>query len=245
MKSASPVWPDIAKVTSHEQTSSGQALSDITSILPETWMAVSMTVSEDLKHLFLTRYRSAETPWIIRVPLVRSSAHDDEEEKFSLDDANAEMLEIIRRSDATAHMARLNPDSMNSDSARKRWWDEREALDHRLKDLLHNIEHMWLGGFRGMLSNRPREEDLLAHFAESFERMLDDLLPSRQRSGRKTTVEPVKLDPRVFELFIGLKTTINGADIAEAIGDLLYFVIDVLHLNGEVNAYDEIDFDTV
>lgn len=204
-----------------------------------------MTVSEDRKHLFLTRYRSAETPWIIRVPLVRSSAHDQEEESFSLDDAKAEMLEIIRRSDSTAHMARSNPDSMNSESARKRWWDERESLDHRLRDLLHNIEHMWLGGFRGILSTHQRQDSLLAQFAESFERMLDDLLPSRQRSGRRTTVDPVKLDPRVLELFTGLKTTNDTADIGEAIGDLLYFVVDVLHLNGEVNAYDEIDFDSV
>jgi len=213
--------------------------------LPETWIAVSMTVSEDRKHLFLTRYRNAETPWIIRVPLVRSSAHDEGEESFSLDDAKTEMLDIIRRSDATAHMARSNPDSMNSESARKRWWDERESLDHRLKDLLHNIEHMWLGGFRGILSNLQRRDDLLAHFAESFERMLDDLLPSRQRSGRRTAVEPVRLDARVFELFIGLKETNDNTDIGEAIGDLLYFVVDVLHLNGEVNAYDEIDFDSV
>jgi separase len=47
-------------------------------------------------------------------------------------------------------------------------------------------------------------------------------------------------------LFIGLGDATNEElDLDEALMDLIYFVVDILHFNGERNAYDEIDFDAM
>lgn len=71
----------------------------------------------------------------------------------------------------------------------------------------------------------------------------------------------VALDASVLELFVNLgdpRQSVHGyddeeeteggdgdGDLEDLIGDLLYFVVDVLQLNGERNAYDEIDFDAM
>jgi separase len=54
------------------------------------------------------------------------------------------------------------------------------------------------------------------------------------------------MDDQVLELFIGLGTGQDGQlDLDEPLSDLLYFVVDMLQFNGERNAYDEIDFDSM
>ena len=53
------------------------------------------------------------------------------------------------------------------------------------------------------------------------------------------------LDLRVLELFVGLGNPSDSNDLDEPLMDLLYFVVDILQFNGERNAYDEIDFDSV
>jgi separase len=49
-----------------------------------------------------------------------------------------------------------------------------------------------------------------------------------------------------LDLFIGLgDASADGCDFSEPLTDLLYFVVDVLQFNGELNAYAEIDFDHI
>lgn len=229
-----------------EPTSLEHLQADVIEMMPTTWTTISMSLSDDASHLYITRYETAHSPSLFRLPLKRSTAHDNEEdEAFSFQDAKAELLDIIQCSNATAHMARSNPEAVRSQAAKTRWWSEREALDGRLRDLLLNMENLWIGGFKGLFSTHEHRDELSARFGEAFEKVLDEHLPSRRRTGRRRGDKIVKLHSRVFDLFTGLDTTRDGDDLGEALGDLLYFVVDVLQLNGEANAYDEIDFDSV
>lgn len=155
------------------------------------------------------------------------------------DDGKKDLEEIIELSDFSTRTAK----DMTTKEKRLQWWTEREALDTRLRELLLNIENIWLGGFKGVFSQHPREPSLMARFRKSFEATLNQHLPSRQ--GRGAQSKPA-LDPRVLDLFIGLgDATDENNDLDEALMDLIYFVVDILQFNGERNAYDEIDFDSM
>ena len=138
------------------------------------------------------------------------------------------------------------PRDHSAKGAKAAWWAEREELDDRLKDFLATIEHVWLGGFRGIFSQHTRRADLLARFQKTFQTILDKHLPSRQqvRRGRRkaaastapSALAKVTLDPRVLELFIGLgDATAADCDFDDALNDLLYFVVDILQFHGERN----------
>ncbi|EHK96041.1 putative Separin [Glarea lozoyensis 74030] len=116
-----------------------------------------------------------------------------------------------------------------------------------MKELLENIEKVWLGGFTGIFSQQSRHPDLLARFQKSFQNILDKHLPSRQKTGKRGTPAPkVALDSRILELFIGLgDASDEDCDFSEPLTDLLYFVVDILQFHGELNAYAEIDFDSI
>ncbi|KAL9065122.1 MAG: hypothetical protein Q9157_007585, partial [Trypethelium eluteriae] len=221
-------------------------------VIPESWIAVSISLNETQDEFCVTRYHAHETPFILRLPTSRQKADDmDDEEPFIFEQGKQELLEIISLSNNSTHDTR----DMNVKGARSAWWAEREALDARLRDLLVNIENIWLGGFRGIFSQHGRHPHLLTQFQKSFENILDRHLPSRQGNNRtigkakgKKNIggQRVTFDPRVLELFVGLgNATIDSLDIDEALMDLVYFIVDILQFNGERNAYDEIDFDAI
>lgn len=217
--------------------------------LPHSWTAISVTLSACFDHLYIVRYRSGQSPFILKLPLQRQNAqdiNDEKEEDFGYADAKGELMDIIKSSDANVHQARDNPELMQSKGAKSRWWAEREALDQRLQTLLSNMENLWLGGFKGIFSRQIQRPELLARFQQSFERILEKHLPSRQRASKRQQPKNVVLDPRIYELFVGLG---DGADeetdLEEPLTDLLYFVVDIMQFKGEANAYDEIDFDAV
>ncbi|KEQ76588.1 putative Separin [Aureobasidium namibiae CBS 147.97] len=113
-----------------------------------------------------------------------------------------------------------------------------------MQELIVNIENIWLGGFKGVLSQHRKDSALLARFRKSLDGILDRHLPSRQ--GTKSKIKKLVLDANIVELFIGLGDDHDGeVDMDEQVLDLLYFVIDVLQFNGERNAYDEVDFDVM
>ena len=226
----------------------GQFQSDFIDIIPEPWTAISLALADDLNHLYITNYQAGQSPLVLRLPLTRQNVQDPdlEDEKFDYMEAKSELLRIIELSDATVHRARDDANALQAKGAKSRWWAEREELDQRLRDLLLNIENMWLGGFRGMFSQHRRCPGLLARFQQSFENILDKHLPSRQGSKKRSGRNKVALDLGIFELFIGLGNAADkDLDLDEALTDLLYFVVDILQFNGEGNAYDEIDFDSI
>ena len=221
-----------------------QFQADFIDIIPSSWCAISICLNESCDELYVARYDARQSPFILRLPLSRQSSRDfDDEEPFGFEEAKTELLEIIQLSTFNTHNARQISDRAD----KKAWWSEREALDRRLQSLLQNIENIWIGGFRGIFSQHPRRPALLARFQKSLEAILDRYLPSRQRAKKKPSPEKtVLLDSRILELFVGLgDPNCEGVDLDEPLADLLYYIVDILQYNGERNAVDEIDFDSV
>lgn len=219
---------------------------DLSSILPTTWSVVSLTLSDDHNYLFVNRYLAGAEPTVLRIPISKQQAEESLEENFSFQEAMAELRDIICKSDSTIQQGRDGEIGTKVRSAKSHWWADREALDGRLKDLLANIEHMWLGGFRSILTDHTVDPSLLASFRQSFSMVLEKHLPSRQGQRKKTNFDPVRLSSQVLELFLGLgPPSDHDHDMEDSLTDLLYFIMDILHFNGEQNAYDEVDFDAV
>ncbi|KAM0717510.1 hypothetical protein Q7P37_007362 [Cladosporium fusiforme] len=231
-------WPALAAEEPAPQLNAATFQESYINTIPKPWTAVSLYLDESSTSLYVARYRAGHSPFVVRLPFSR---HQDEEigdEAFDYAAGAEELRDIIQASNTSCH----NNSDLSAKGAKSSWWSEREALDRRLQELLINIEDIWFGGFKGVLSPRARQPELLARFRASFEAALDRHLPSRQTT--KGRAEPFALDSNVLELFINLGSDNEGAiDMDEPISDLLYFVVDMLQFNGERNAYDEIDFD--
>lgn len=210
-------------------------------IIPQTWQVLTISLSRSRREILVCRTRSAQSPFILSLPLDRHSSRDPHEESFDYCQAKTELQEIVGLANYSTH----DTQDTSRKGARSAWWEGRAALDARLKDLLTNIENMWFGGFQGVFSQRLPDRDLLSRFQESLNVVLDNHLPSRRGLGKKQQSQRVSLDPRVVELFIALGDPDLFSDMEEPLMDLLYFVIDILQFHGERNAYDEIDFDSV
>jgi separase len=240
-------WPSITSSDSrrislgvpHDMT---RFQTDYIDIIPKTWTAISISLSDSRNELSITKLQAGQSPFVLRLPLGRNNSIDADEEVFGFEQGYSELLDIIRLANESAHDAR----NMHERGARESWWEEREALDARLRDLLENIEKVWLGGFTGIFSQHARRSDLLGRFQKSFTNILDKHLPSRRKSGKRHLNSNTILDPRILELFIGLGDASDEAcDLGEPLEDLLYFVVDILQFHGELNAYAEIDFDSI
>ncbi|KAK0711664.1 peptidase family C50-domain-containing protein [Lasiosphaeris hirsuta] len=245
-------WPPALSSATARRSSLGFTLDlckfqrDFIDIIPRPWSVISLSLSENNHDLCITKLQAGHSPFVIRLPLERASSRDADNEVFNFQQGRGELLDIIKLANKTCHDKR----DMTVKGAKSAWWADREALDNRLKDLLVNIEQIWLGGFRGVFSQHVRRPELLCRFQKSFLNILDKHLPSRRQvRGKKTKTaqaSKVTLDSRVLELFIGLgDATAQDCDFDDELTDLLYFVIDILQFHGETNAYDEIDFDSM
>jgi separase len=212
---------------------------ELINTLPPSWNVITIALSGDDSEILISKIRHCQSPFLLRLPLQRTTSEDFDEELLDFDAAKREMLDIIASANLTSHDAKGRSDKQG----KKDWWTAREALDARLASLLNNIEALWLGGFRGILSDHYYDEQLLSRFSGSLSRVLDRQLPSRRKVA--TNEEPrFELHSHVLELFVALGNPDEG-DLGDAITDLLYFVIDILQFQGERNAYDEIDFDSM
>lgn len=210
---------------------------DYIDIIPTRWAAVSISLNENRDELYVSRFQAGQNQLMIRLPLTRLNSRDEYKDALEYEVGLQELNDIIEGANSSAHRAK----EMTSKGSRKEWWKEREALDLRLKDLLENLEHVWLGGFRGIFCQYARHAGLLALFKATFDKVLARYLPSRKRkkTGR------VNVDNRILEFFIGLGPSGGKENFSDEIIDLIYFVVDILQFHGEGNAYDEIDVDEV
>ncbi|PNH46227.1 hypothetical protein VD0004_g1791 [Verticillium dahliae] len=218
---------------------------DYVNIIPAAWSVVSISLSENRHDLCITKLQADHTPFVLRLPLERAVSRDADTEVFDFEQGHGELLEVIRLINESCHDEGRD---WSAKGAKAAWWQEREALDKRMKQLLDNIEQIWLGGFKGIFSQHPRRDDLLSRFQKAFQKTLDKHLPSRRQvRGKKVNTAPkITLDPRILDLFVGLGDPASpDFDLDEALTDLLYFVVDILQFHGERNAYDEIDFDSI
>ncbi|KAI9675787.1 MAG: hypothetical protein M1829_003212 [Trizodia sp. TS-e1964] len=242
------VWPASAMANSASELEENFSLSQSTfqkeyiDIIPYEWTAISLSLNESRDELFISKLQAGRSPFILRLPLGRHNSRDADEEIFDFAEGSAELKDIVSNCNESTHE---NID-MTRKGAKSDWWARRSSLDSRLKDLLLNIENIWLGGFKGVFSQNSRHTQFLAQFQASFQSILKKHLPSRQRGSRGTKCGNTVLDSHILELLIGLIDVSRGStDLEEPLTDLLYFVIDILQFHGEHNAYDEIDFDSI
>lgn len=214
---------------------------DYVDIIPAAWNVLSISLSESRDEIYITKLQGGITPFMLRLPLGRHNSRDADEDIFGFEQGKAELAEITELANFSAQDAR----NMTGKDAKSQWWAEREALDGRLKDLLANIENIWLGGFRGVFARHLGRSHLLSRFQQSFQHILGKCLPSRQASNKRNLASHVNLDPRILELFVGLADSADVSELEEPLTDLLYFIVDILQFHGERNAYDEVDFDSV
>lgn len=244
-------WPEEIRSSENRRTSLSPVI-DITrfqreyiDIIPEQWSAISISLSDNKHDLCISKLQAGQSPFVIRLPLERATSRDADVEVFNFQSGRSELLEIIKRANTTCHDKR----DFTVKGAKTAWWQERNALDIQMKELLDKIESIWLGGFRGIFSQHQRHSELFVKFQKNFQAILDKHLPSRRQvRGKKPakSATKVSLDSRVLELFIGLgDASDEECDFDEMLNDLLYFVVDILQFHGERNAYDEIDFDTM
>ena len=248
--SSSTPWPALTALESR-RSSLAISSSDMTrfqrdyiDIIPQSWTAISISISESRQELSITRLQAGHNPFILRLPLGRNNSRDADEEMFGFEEGKAEMLDIIELANESAHDSR----ELSTKEAKLAWWETRESLDTRLQCLLENIERVWLGGFTGIFSQHMRRPDLLSRFQVSFQNILDKHLPSRRKTKRKnmSSSPRITLDARVLDLFVGFgDASADDCDLSEPLMDLLYFVVDILQFHGELNAYAEIDFDSI
>ncbi|TKA82960.1 hypothetical protein B0A55_01541 [Friedmanniomyces simplex] len=233
-------WPSSEQALPLPAMSAHHFQQQYVDVLPAKWTAVSVCLNDDCSELYVARYRSGQSPLILRLPFSRHKPEGSDEEAFDYHTGKTELQDIIQVSNYSCH----NSGSVEGKGAKSNWWAEREALDRRLHELLVNIENIWFGGFKGVFSQQARQPELLARFRKSFDDILTRYLPSRQNS--KGRGKPLALDSKVLKLFIGLGSDQDGiVDLDEPLADLLYFVVDMLQFAGEHNAYDEIDFDGI
>ena len=240
-------WPKEDAVEGHDSGEMHNQLelstfqAEYIDIIPQDWNVVSMTLSQERDEILISKMRAGQTPFILRLPLNRHNSMDQEEETFGYDQGKAELHDIISLANISTHSAQ----EFSHKGAKTEWWEGRATLDARLKDLLTNMENIWLGGFKAIFSQTAQSPALLSRFQQSLQNILDKHLPSRQKTGRGSQSSRVALDLRVLELFVGLGNPSDSNDLEEPLVDLLYFVVDILQFNGERNAYDEVDFDSV
>lgn len=245
-------WPEEIRSSETRRTSLSPVV-DMTKfqreyidIIPPEWSVISVSLSDNKHDLCISKLQAGQSPFVIRLPLERATSRDADSEVFNFQEGRSELLELIKKANATCHDKR----DFSVKGAKTAWWAERSALDTQLKELLEKIESIWLGGFKGIFSQHQKHPELLAKFQKSFQIILDKHLPSRRQVRGKKTTKPaaskVALDMRILELFIGLgDASDEQCDFDEMLNDLLYFVVDILQFHGERNAYDEIDFDTM
>ncbi|PGH18953.1 hypothetical protein AJ80_04280 [Polytolypa hystricis UAMH7299] len=233
-------WPTAEQIVAPlEEMEFNNLVKNYIDILPDSWNVVSLTLGNDRTEFVISKLRANHTPFMLRLPLKRGDSEGiDDEEEFHFEEGKEELLEIIKLANKSAHDSWALADN----KSKKEWWAVREGLDNRLRDLLHNIESLWFGGFRGIFSDQPVNPPLLARFVSTFEKILDKHLPSRRQRGRNRLSKP-NFHSNVMELFVNLGDAENESDPEDLVMDLLYFVVDILQFHGERNAYDEIDFD--
>lgn len=82
--------------------------------------------------------------YLVSLPMDRLARREGEEEELDFHSAREELDSIIASTNASCQQAR----HISTKEDRQQWWESRDELDARLKQLLENIEKRWLGPFK-------------------------------------------------------------------------------------------------
>lgn len=188
------------------------------------------------KNLLLSKIETCHDRNVhIRMPLNRTHTRDLDCMTLTFDDARRELFNIIEKSNASTSVEVTS--SITTRDERKKWWQTRYELDHRLQELLNNIEVCWFNGMKGLFGPEIIEADILQDFRMKVDDVLHQNLPSRRQNGSPDMF--LQVDDWIIELIMKLNP--QHDDFVLMMEDLIYVILDVLLYHGEENAYDEID----
>ncbi|KAL4079672.1 peptidase family C50-domain-containing protein [Scleroderma citrinum] len=211
--------------------------------LPQNWTVVHIILTPDKSAMLLSRLSSSSSPLLFSLPL--RSQLDSDEPRLTLDEALAELCDIVRLSDEGARRA---VHVRNDDPAeRAAWWSERAVLDKRLKELLDNIEFCWLGGFKTILSPPPNLtpghlNDLRTRVDKVLLRVLSSS-DTKKRQPRSNVASTPYSVPLLSEPFLNCLASLPPSCRSEELEDLLCFMLDSYQLHDIPVAISEIDVD--
>lgn len=211
---------------------------DMALIKERNWQVISIDVSSINDELIITRLD--DTAKMLKLPLTRLFVRTGEEITFKLKDCLTELDRIINESDKT--MLSNVTNAIETADQRREWHETRSRLDEQLLALLTNIEHYWIGGFKGIFSPVKLSPEDVSSFKAKFLSIIRMNIPTR--SGKNHIGRAVEIDDFVVELFLRLGDP-SLLRTAEPLEDLIYFVLDILLFHGEENAYDEVDIDNI
>jgi len=112
--------------------------------LPPHWTVCSLTMDSKQSDMYVTRMQANSTPLVLKLPLQRFAQRSGERDDMGYQTVIEEFKNIISASDATMHIKKKFEDKAEVEA----WWNERHALDNRLKQLMEKIEELWFGGFK-------------------------------------------------------------------------------------------------
>nr|XP_031857742.1 uncharacterized protein CI109_006837 [Kwoniella shandongensis]KAA5524814.1 hypothetical protein CI109_006837 [Kwoniella shandongensis] len=207
--------------------------------LPPEWAVVSINVSEDRNTMFISRHQRSHEPIVFCLPLDRQGRREGEEDIWTFDAAVAELGDIIKCSNDGARNAK----NVSTTEGKLAWWAERHALDKRMEELCVNIEFVWLGAFKTILSPRTQSAKIdLTDFRERLEKIFRAALSGGARPNAKgSSATKVHLDAALLECFATLSSKCKD----EEVEDLVYFILDIYQFHGVPVALSELDIDQI
>ncbi|KAG5518182.1 hypothetical protein PMAC_003368 [Pneumocystis sp. 'macacae'] len=207
--------------------------------IPQSWTILTIGVGESKNDLYITRLQRQLSPLVLRLPLNRSNSRDADQDTLTYDNVFNELNDIILQSNETAQTAK----NINTSAHKLVWWKERKELNARLEQLLMNVEHCWLGGFKGIFFQSNVNQESFSKFKTLVNQIITKHVFSRKFYRKTKNVASFEIESRLLELFV--KLDLDDPKIEEYLEDLIYFILDIFQFHGETVAYDEIDIDQI
>lgn len=115
-------------------------------LLPSSWIAVSLDICQFTGNFVITKYDSrGNIPVYYKLPIKEKSGFQ------SFADIVTSLDLIIK--DSNASTKRAVTDLVKTKEDRRNWWKLRFELDQRLKELVDDVEHELLGGFKSIFNS--------------------------------------------------------------------------------------------
>ncbi|KAG4304549.1 hypothetical protein PORY_001942 [Pneumocystis oryctolagi] len=207
--------------------------------IPQSWTILTIGVGESKNDLYITRLQRQLSPLVLRLPLNRSNSRDADQDTLTYINVFNELNDIILQSNETAQTAK----NINTSAHKAVWWKKRQELNSRLRQLLINVEHCWLGGFKGIFFQSNVNNESFLRFRTFINQIIIKHVFSRKLFRKNKNVVSFEIESRLLELFAKLDP--DDPKIEEYLEDLIYFILDIFQFHGETVAYDEIDIDQI
>ncbi|WVQ78257.1 hypothetical protein IAT38_000341 [Cryptococcus sp. DSM 104549] len=207
-------------------------------ILPPDWAVVSINISEDRNTMFISRHQRDHEPIVFCLPLDRQGRREGDDDIWTFDTAVGELEDIIKLSNEGARRAK----GITSTEGKAEWWAERRALDKRMEELCVNIEFVWLGAFKTILSSRSQINAAdLSDFRDRLGKIFHAALSGGRNAKGKKSSPKLHLDDALLECF----ATLSSKCKEEEVEDLVYFILDIYQFHGVPVALSELDIDQI